>query len=232
MKLPIIEKFISIQGEGHQSGKLAFFIRVAGCSLQCDWCDSKYASQPNQKEIVQIEVDDLVKEIEYNLNKLGTRPIIVLTGGEILLHRDALQDLVQKINGNPIQIETNGTQLPLLDSGIILIHYNISPKLSSSGNKWDKAIKPATLKQYLKFHVGDGNPTFKFVIKTETDWKEMEKVIKLVDIPKKLVYVMPEGKTDAELKKNAKKLINKVIEGGYNFSPRLHIWLWGSKKGV
>jgi len=230
MTLPIIEKFISIQGEGHKSGQLAFFIRVAGCSLNCTWCDSKFASQPKQKEIIHTEVEDLLKEIEYHSQELGTRPAIVLTGGEILLYRKQLEELVKGIYDNPIQIETNGTQLPLPDSGINLVHYNISPKLSSSGNNWDKAIKPITLNQFLRS--GDGRPTFKFVIKTEQDWEDMEKVIELVKIPKELVYIMPEGTENKKLRSNAINLIDRIIESGYNFSPRLHVYLWGNKKGV
>jgi len=230
MTLPIIEKFISISGEGHEAGKLAFFIRVAGCSLNCIWCDSKYASQPKQQEIVHTKIDDILLEIEHHSKELATRPTIVLTGGEILLYRKPLEELVKGIYDNPIQIEANGTQLPLPDSGLNLVHYNVSPKLDSSGNPWAKAIKPLTLKQYLKS--GDGKPTFKFVIKTKKDWLYMEKVIELVEIPKKFVYVMPEGTNDIEFKKNAIGLVDKIIESGYNFSPRLHIYLWGNKKGV
>lgn len=230
MTLPIIEKFISISGEGSMSGQLAFFIRVAGCSLQCHWCDSKFASQPKQNEIVHIEVNDLLAEIEHHSSELGTRLPIILTGGEILLYRKQLEELVKGIYDNPIQIETNGTQLPLPYLGINLVHYNISPKLSSSGNLWKDAIKPATLRQFLKS--GDRKPTFKFVIQTEKDWKDMEIIIEAIRIPKNLIYVMPEGTDDEKFKANAIKLVDRIIESGYNFSPRLHIYLWGNKKGV
>jgi len=60
----------------------------------------------------------------------------------------------------------------------------------------------------------------------------MEKVIELVKIPKEFVYIMPEGTNEQSLKKNTIDLIDKIVESGYNFSPRLQIYLWGNKKGV
>ena len=76
------------------------------------------------------------------------------------------------------------------------------------------------------------NSIFKFVIKTEEDWKEMEELIKDLEISKDKIYIMPEGVTNKEVKKSALKFIEKIKEKNYNLSPRLQVWLWGKKRGI
>uniref|UniRef100_A0A6M3JKL5 Putative radical SAM superfamily protein n=1 Tax=viral metagenome TaxID=1070528 RepID=A0A6M3JKL5_9ZZZZ len=241
MKIPIIERFISIQGEGDNIGHLTYFIRFPHCDLSCIWCDTTYASKPSETEIKEIDVKEIVKDIEKIVEKNnGSKLLITFTGGEPLLHKKEIENirelLEEKDVNYKIEIETNGTIMPLKEDlespyafyGENYYAYNISPKLSSSGNSSKKAIKIETLKYFNEY----SECIFKFVIKTDEDWKQMEKIIKSVGINKEDVYIMPEGRTDSELKKNTKKLINKIIENGYNFSPRIHIWLWGKKRGV
>ena len=222
IKLPIVEKFYSIQGEALSIGRPAFFIRLPGCNLNCVYCDTKYACKPRET----ITLNDLAKEIK----KVPTN-LVVITGGEPLLHREQIRILTQYFIGAEFEIETNGTLTPIqfkdyeeIENNI---RYNVSPKLNSSGDKEIDRIKPKILREFL-----EENSIFKFVVQTNKDWNEMEKLIKQIKIPSYKVWVMPEGINSKQLQKNALHLINKIKEKGYNYSPRLQIFLYGRKKGI
>lgn len=97
IKYPIVEIFDSIQGEGYWTGIPATFIRLAGCNLKCDWCDTKESWNYNYKNI---SIKDIVSKINFKH--------VIITGGEPLLHN--LSFLLNQINkNNIIHIETNGT---------------------------------------------------------------------------------------------------------------------------
>ncbi len=237
MKLPIIEQFLSIQGEGAQSGKLAYFIRLANCNLACKFCDTKYASRVGEEKAIMVDIQSLTNEIN-ELSEVGNPPVIVFTGGEPLLYKRQIKEMIWRLGDYEVEIETNGTIAPIeykKDEAIpcISLRYNVSPKLISSGNDFKKAIKIPVLKKFNSCVFKNGAESiFKFVIKTDKDWEQMEKIIKKVDIPKEQVYIMPEGVTDKENRKHALKFFEKIILNGYNLSPRLHIWLFQGKKGV
>ena len=235
-KLPIVEQFLSFQGEAGQPGQLAYFIRTVGCNLACQLCDSKYASRKGAK-YKMIDIDTLITLIiDKKVN------FVVITGGCPLLYKKQLKELIQKIYfkyNSKIKfcIETNGTISPIkfnkplsvscFNIEPLSIFYNISPKTSWSGNNPKKAIKLNVLKKFVK-----ENSIFKFVIDSDKDWKEMEEVIKKVKIPIEKVYIMPQGRDNKTVKKNALKYFNRIIESRYNLSPRLQIWLFGKKRGV
>ena len=79
--MKIVEKFISIDGEGPTAGGLSVFIRFAGCNLHCAWCDTCYA----QKEYSYTE-DLTVSEIVDYVRSTGVKHVTI-TGGEPLLQR-------------------------------------------------------------------------------------------------------------------------------------------------
>ena len=99
-KLPVMEKFYTIQGEGHYSGQPFYFIRLGGCDVGCHWCDVKESWDHNQHQF--IEVDDLIKDVkEYTSN-------VVITGGEPLMWN--LSELTKRFKENNIKLhlETSG----------------------------------------------------------------------------------------------------------------------------
>ena len=99
-KLPIMEKFYTIQGEGYYSGQPFYFIRLGGCDVGCHWCDVKESWDHNQHQF--IEVDDLIKDVkEYTSN-------VVITGGEPLMWD--LSELTARFKENNIKLhlETSG----------------------------------------------------------------------------------------------------------------------------
>ncbi|MEA3317798.1 MAG: 7-carboxy-7-deazaguanine synthase QueE, partial [Bacteroidota bacterium] len=101
-KLPLVEEFYSIQGEGYHTGKAAYFIRIGGCDIGCSWCDSKITWNPDFHPLVPIE--EIVK------NALATKArAVVVTGGEPSLYN--LTPLTTKLKENDIEIflETAGS---------------------------------------------------------------------------------------------------------------------------
>jgi len=77
--LPIVEHFYSLQGEGYHTGKAAWFIRIGGCDIGCNWCDAKFTWDNNPAWL--INVDELLSKIENNYSNS-----IVITGGEPLMY--------------------------------------------------------------------------------------------------------------------------------------------------
>ena len=100
-KLPLVEEFLSVQGEGFHTGKAAYFIRLGGCDVGCSWCDSRFAWDPEVHPLVDTELI-----IEHAVNS-GTDSVVV-TGGEPLMWN--LDYLCNGLKKNKIRtfIETSG----------------------------------------------------------------------------------------------------------------------------
>ncbi|ELS31657.1 MULTISPECIES: 7-carboxy-7-deazaguanine synthase QueE [Pseudanabaena] len=100
--LPIVETFHSLQGEGTWMGTNAFFIRLAGCDVGCPWCDTKISW--NMKRHPQIAIADLVKQA------IVVKPaIVVITGGEPLMHDLTELTAELKTQGLRVHLETSGS---------------------------------------------------------------------------------------------------------------------------
>ena len=97
-----MESFYSIQGEGTHSGKPSYFIRLAGCDVNCDWCDVKDSWDIDSSQYKSID------EITNEIKKFST-DLVIITGGEPLMHN--LTDLTSALKklGKKIHIETSGT---------------------------------------------------------------------------------------------------------------------------
>lgn len=99
---PIMEHFYTIQGEGFHTGKAAYFIRTAGCDVGCWWCDVKESWEEEGHPILKVSVlKEAVSESEA--------PIVVVTGGEPLLHNLDSLTLALKETGVKTHIETSGS---------------------------------------------------------------------------------------------------------------------------
>ena len=101
--MKIVEIFTSIQGEGLYSGYPTIFLRLAGCNLQCTYCDTPDAQKPDGKEM---GVDDIAERVKRS----GLLHVCV-TGGEPLLQGEELLSLLQLLHDSDLEvsIETNGT---------------------------------------------------------------------------------------------------------------------------
>jgi organic radical activating enzyme len=107
--LPVMESFYTLQGEGFHMGKAAYFIRLGGCDVGCFWCDVKESWEADSHP--QKAVGEIVEQAEQAIKNLpsGDKPIIVITGGEPLLHHlDELTFSLQA-KGFKTNIETSGS---------------------------------------------------------------------------------------------------------------------------
>lgn len=240
------EIFHSIQGEGVSSGYPSVFIRASLCNLHCQWCDTDYTwnwtgtpwphendAHPNYQKfkkedyITELNVEDIVEKVNAY-----ACPRVILTGGEPLLQDAAWQELMRlllkKRADYHFEIETNGTLLPSAEFDQLIHQYNISPKLENSGNPVKKRLHGKA----LEFFAHSSKAWFKFVIANENDLKEIEEIKTEYGLPQDRILLMPEGRDDAILQKRRLWLADLCRDKNYRFSDRLHIQLWGSKRGV
>nr|WP_319217816.1 putative 7-carboxy-7-deazaguanine synthase QueE [uncultured Trichococcus sp.] len=107
MVLQVVEKFVSINGEGRRCGQLATFIRFAGCNLNCGYCDTAWANDR------KVAFDPMTAEEVYAYIKDTQVTNVTLTGGEPLLQQD-MGELLELLAQDPelyVEIETNGSVL-------------------------------------------------------------------------------------------------------------------------
>jgi len=102
LKLPLVEQFYSVQGEGFHTGKPAYFIRIGGCDIGCHWCDSKVTWNPEVHPLV--DVDEIMNEVLQT-----PAQSIVVTGGEPSLYN--MNPLCEALKKHQIKtfLETAGT---------------------------------------------------------------------------------------------------------------------------
>ena len=112
-KLPVMESFYTLQGEGFYQGRAAYFIRLGGCDVGCVWCDVK--DSWNADKHPKFTVDEIVEKAKEEVSsfkfQVSSNPkgLVVITGGEPLLHN--LDDLTKALHsaGFETNIETSGS---------------------------------------------------------------------------------------------------------------------------
>lgn len=229
----ISEIFYSVQGEGALVGVPSVFVRTSGCNLRCRWCDTPYASW--EPEGTEMNVDELLDEV----NAHPTR-FVVVTGGEPMVAKEMLR-LLQRLReaGKHITIETAGTIAP---EGVACDLASISPKLAHStpdealaGKAWVERHERLRLRpDVLRAWCSNYDFQLKFVIASEADVSEVKDVIDSIGIeisPEK-VLLMPEGVAQEALKARQMLLVDICKREGWRYSPRLHIDLFGNKRGT
>lgn len=237
------EYFVSIQGEGPTMGKPSIFLRTGGCNLNCGagegakWkCDSTKV----WKKGTPYTIDDLIAEMETKTNfiqKLASGFHLILTGGEPMLQQKQLLSFLKRVQEIMIakfkkdrfyvEIETNGTIMPDYEFSVWINQYNISPKLSNSGEIEADTKKIDVLKAIM---ASSKNFVFKFVISDEADLMESIKHYNFVPLGR--IWLMPACSTREELVVASQYLAQVCIEKGANFSPRLQLLIWDKTTGV
>jgi 7-carboxy-7-deazaguanine synthase len=224
--LRIAEIFYSVQGEGGLVGVPSVFVRTSGCNLRCSWCDTPYTSwKPEGAEMA-------VEEIVGRVAELAASRHVVLTGGEPMI-APGIGELSRRLreSGLHITIETAGT----VEADVACDLMSISPKLSNStpeGNFRAQherlRIQPQTLQKLM----GMCEYQLKFVIARQEDIGEMRKLLDELKAPAEKVVLMPEGIDAETLKARGAWLAEVCKEHGYRLSPRLHVMLWGNRRGI
>ncbi|WP_411092296.1 7-carboxy-7-deazaguanine synthase QueE [Streptomyces sp. 049-1] len=220
----------TVQGEGPSTGRRCSFIRLGGCNLACEWCDTPETWDGDRFDLRQTLTRTPVAEIITRALK-DDPGMVVITGGEPLLHqrKDGWHSLLGALilAGVEIEVETNGTQEPEVHTARWVDRFNVSPKLAHAGDPADKRIRPGALHALLETR----KAVFKFVVRDLADVQEVQAFTAAHGIPPHLVWVMPEGTDTATLSARWGEIADPAITAGFNLSHRLHVAIWGDEKG-
>lgn len=235
------EIFYTLQGEGRNCGRPSIFIRSSLCNLYCRWCDTAYTwnwedtsfdhdagkKYRREEQIVDFSTKDIIAHVE----DFPCRNF-VFTGGEPLLQEKAWVSLMSEIssaNADALfEIETNGTLFPKEEFLDRIHQFNVSPKLSNSGCAKEARYKPGVLQKLAD----TGKADFKFVIGNNKDWKELAALLNEVRIPRDRIFLMPKANSVEELERNQSIVAELAQQRGFRYSDRLHLRLYGAKRGV
>jgi 7-carboxy-7-deazaguanine synthase len=222
----IAEIFYSIQGEGTLAGVPSVFIRSSGCNLRCSWCDTPYTSwRPEGEEMT-------VSEIIEKARQTGARYAVV-TGGEPMIAK-GISELTGGLRsaGMHVTIETAGT----VDGEVACDLMSISPKLRNSipqgvwAAQHDRLrIRPDILKRLM---ARAPEYQLKFVVTQPEDLGEIREILSATGAEPGRVILMPEGTTPEKLRAKAVWIAELCKSNGYRYGPRLHVDIWGDKRGV
>ncbi len=156
---------------------------------------------------------------------------VIFTGGEPLLQHKALFPVLRGLRAIAenieFEFETNGTIAPpreFLDLCSLVV---VSPKLSNSGMEPSVRIVAA-----LKSLLEAPQVVLKFVVESDQDFEEISSLQLRFGIAAHRIWIMPRGRTAEAIAQTTQAIIDKVIESGYNYSPRLHLALFGEKQGT
>lgn len=100
-KLPLVEEFYTIQGEGYHTGKAAYFIRIGGCDVGCSWCDTKFSWNPDHHPVVPAE------QIIEHVTAFPAAAVVVTGGEPLMVNLDYLTGLLRQ-KGIETFLETSG----------------------------------------------------------------------------------------------------------------------------
>lgn len=218
------EIFHSIQGEGVSQGIPCVFVRLALCNLSCLWCDTAY-SWNGSLEPVELTCEAVAALV----SQFPCRRLVV-TGGEPLVQQNELAELFPLLPDFLIEMETNGTIIPSPGIASAVAQFNISPKLSHSGNAGERAIRNDVLSWFARECAEKS--WFKFVVEREDNLIPIRRLMTDCRIPQDRVILMPQAQTRSKLEESRHAVVDLCIKYGFRFSDRLHMTLWGERRGV
>ncbi len=222
----IAEIFYSVQGEGGLVGVPSVFVRTSGCNLRCSWCDTPYTSwNPEGAEMTIPEI----------LERVAAWPVarhIVLTGGEPMI-APAIAELSTSIRdvGKHVTIETAGTVWADVACDLM----SISPKLTNSTPEGPFRAQHERLRRQpdvIRRLMSAYDYQLKFVVSRPPDLAEIRSLVAELEAPPEKVILMPEGVTADVLHERGVWIAEICKEHGYRFTPRLHVDLYGNRRGV
>ncbi|MGE0740644.1 MAG: 7-carboxy-7-deazaguanine synthase QueE [Hyphomonadaceae bacterium] len=240
------EIFRSIQGEGVAAGRARTFIRLSGCNLHCVWCDTAYTwnwrdtpftherdtrAAPHKFDPAR-EMIKLAPEEAAALILEAPNEGLVITGGEPLMQMQGVIALIDALKPSAphmlFEIETNGTIAPKPALAERVDLFMVSPKLAHSGNAAGLALKADALQAFAALDTA----AFKFVARSEADIDTIALLANDLELGNERVWVMPEGTESAPLNERGRRLVGAIAAHGFNYADRLHIHLFGQKRGV
>ena len=233
--LRINERFVSLQGEGVLAGTPSAFIRVAGCNLRCAWCDSPTTSWRPEGD--PVEMDALVAGCAD-----GPRHVVI-TGGEPLLFAP-VAELTTRLReaGHHVTIETAGTvTLPGLEADLMSLSPKLRHSIPTEDSTWalrhdERRLNLSALRTLM------ASPwQLKFVVRADrdealaADVEEVEALLAELDVTgaaREKVLLMPEGTDRLRLPAAYARLTPVCTSRGFRLGPRLHIEIFGHRRGT
>jgi 7-carboxy-7-deazaguanine synthase len=209
-QVSISEIFSSIQGEGYLAGRRQIFIRLAGCNLDCSYCDTDHAGQescrietdPGSTEFSRLQqplpLDQVLQIIEGWCSTLpGAHHSISLTGGEPLMYADRLVSWLPALRRVlPIHLETNGTMHLALTQVIGQVDYvSMDMKIPSTSGCTEHLW--GLHREFLRVSHGR-NASVKVVIGNETVLDEIETVCSIITEVDRLTPLFLQPLSDAD----------------------------------
>jgi organic radical activating enzyme len=226
--LKLSEIFESLQGEGASVGAPTMFVRLAQCNLHCSWCDTKYTWDFEHYNYDEEVREQSPEDVARTVNASSTRRV-VLTGGEPMLQQHALAAFFALLAPDiVVEVETNGTILPKSATLARVNQWNVSPKLSNAGDPEAIRLRPAVLSA-----LRDAPASYlKLVLHGDADYVEAEALVEQLAWPRDRVLFMPQASNREELRSRSPQVAEAARARGVRFSPRLHLELWGGRRGV
>ena len=217
----------TFQGEGPSAGRVAMFVRLGRCNLDCGWCDTAYSWDWRRFDPAVELHRRSVTSVLAELDAIGA-PMLVVTGGEPLLQQARLVTLLEASHtrGWRVEVETNGTVAPLPELVALVDQWNVSPKLAGSGVDLARRWKPDALRALA----ATGRVIAKFVVTSPSELDEVAMVAASAGLRE--VWVMPEATDATELTRRLADLAPSVLARGWNLSSRLHVLVWGDARAV
>ncbi len=222
----ISEIFYSIQGEGILAGVPSVFIRTSGCNLRCVWCDTPYTSWKAEGD--HKTLDEIMGYVERHSTGHA-----VLTGGEPMIAPET-PELARRLHAanQHITIETAGTEFVEVECDLM----SISPKLAhSTPGEGDWAGRHEALRyrpEVIRRLMSRCEYQLKFVVTSEADLAEIRTIVADVGADAKRVLLMPEGTDVTTMNERGAWLGELCKREGFRFSPRLHVYLYGNRRGT
>lgn len=225
----VSEIFYSVQGEGSLLGVPSVFVRTSGCNLRCVWCDTPYTSWAPEGD--PMSVDQIVQAVQ----RVSTGHVVI-TGGEPMI-APGVGELTARLHelGQHITIETAGTVYTPVACDLM----SVSPKLANStphereGGRWAAQHDRLRLQLHVLRRLMAEYPyQLKFVVSVPHDLVEIKELVETLGAPREHVLLMPEGTGAEILRERGRWLVEVAKETGFRYSPRLHVDLWGAKRGV
>lgn len=228
--LPLSEVFgPTFQGEGPHTGRRCGFVRLGLCNLACEWCDTPYTWDSTRYNVAKECPDTSIDDIAAKVKRLGV-DLMVLSGGEPLMHRAKLRDLFHACGTVTWHVETNGTIPPPSWWAVEVAHTTVSPKINT-GDRESKRLRPLALAAWAALS-RQGKAAFKFVVTDVDDIRQIDDLVADFDILPESIWVMPEGVTSGSVLCHHRDIADAVLTAGYNTSTRLHVLLWDNTRGV
>ncbi len=228
--MKISEIFYSIQGEGLLAGVPSAFVRTSGCNLRCWFCDTDYASWRPEGE--SLSADEILRRVA----DFPARHVVV-TGGEPLI-APGLADLCQGLRhaGYHITVETAATVFEPVACDLV----SLSPKLASStphereGGRFAGRHEALRLNlDVIRAFMGRYEYQLKFVVDRPDDVQEVLGLLgNLPEVDRARVLLMPQGVTAEDLRSRTLWIVEECKRHGFRYCPRLHIDLYGSRRGT